>query len=60
MMTRKDYVKTAEIIRGYYESGSVTIENEEAFDEMIDKFVKYFESDNPNFKGDRFWDAIYN
>lgn len=60
MMTRKDYVKTAEIIREFYDKGYWSHDQSEAIDEMIDKFVKYFESDNPNFKGDRFWEAIYN
>lgn len=59
MMTRKDYVETARILNEFIDQGSLTIGQEQAFDEMVGKFITYFEGDNPNFKGDRFWDAVY-
>lgn len=51
MMTRKDYVKTAEILNDYYFGGTDV-------DEMIQAFVEMFEADNPNFDRDRFIYAV--
>ena len=51
MMTRKDYVATAEILKtfakGYMESSA-------DYDELFEEFAEMFEADNPNFKIDAF------
>ena len=63
MMTRKDYVATAKIIRNFFDACI----DEEAFDDspinamihdhLIDEFIKMFSADNPNFDADKFWEA---
>ncbi len=45
-MTKKDYIKAAEIIRSH---GSPT--------KMVEAFVEFFTGDNPQFDVDRFIDA---
>jgi hypothetical protein len=54
MMTRKDYVATAEILSTYKDEIPQIV-----FEELIDEFCAYFESDNPNFDSKRFYDACY-
>lgn len=52
MMTRKDYVSVAEIIKGYAaELG------QGSFEELVNDFAEMFEEDNPNFKYDKFVEA---
>lgn len=57
MMTRKDYIATSKILRDYYDK--ITVAQEEAFEEMVDRFVAFFEFDNKNFRGDLFWKSIF-
>jgi hypothetical protein len=45
-MTKKDYIKAAEIIRDH---GSPP--------KMVEAFIEFFTSDNPQFDVDRFIDA---
>jgi hypothetical protein len=54
MMTRKDYVKTAEILNKYRSFVDDTVWND-----LIDDFAFWFENDNPNFNTDRFIEACY-
>ena len=62
-MTRKDYVKVAEIINKFLD---VVVDNESfdmtpiiaiTHDNLIDEFIEFFENDNPNFDADKFWEA---
>jgi hypothetical protein len=57
MMTRKDYVATAEILNKMLDK--ITVAQEEAFDEMVMDFVNMFENDNERFLSSRFIDACY-
>ena len=57
MMTRKDYVTTADILARHYDS--ITVEQEEAFDTLANKFADMFAADNERFLRDRFLDACY-
>lgn len=52
MMTRKDYVKTAEILN------NALFDTYETFGDFVDAFVEMFEADNPNFDRDRFIYAV--
>jgi len=62
MMTRKDYVATAEILNNYLvRNNSETHPQLVAeFDELVEDFIKMFEADNPRFDAERFWEACYN
>lgn len=52
MMTRKDYVATAEILKGYaLELG------QGSFEDLVNDFAEMFENDNPNFKYETFREA---
>jgi hypothetical protein len=57
MMTRKDYVATAEILNKFYDH--ITVAQEEAFDNLVADFAVMFENDNPRFMGNKFVDACY-
>lgn len=57
MMTRKDYVATAEILNKFYDT--ITVAQEEAFDNLVADFAVMFESDNARFMGEKFVDACY-
>ena len=48
-MTRKDYIKVAEILKSHF-----------ANDNLIDSFCDFFKSDNPRFDRERFRNAIIN
>ena len=52
MMTRKDYVATAEILSNY----ALDL-GQGAFEDLVNDFVEMFESDNPRFDSARFIDA---
>ena len=52
MMTRKDYVATAEILNKF----SQRIDPSE-FQDLIFEFSEMFLEDNPRFDEDRFWKA---
>ncbi|OBQ45537.1 MAG: hypothetical protein AN484_00755 [Aphanizomenon flos-aquae WA102] len=52
MMTRKDYIETANILNKFAnEIDSKT------FQDLIFEFSEWFASDNPRFDENKFWDA---
>ena len=51
MMTRKDYVATAEILNSY-----ASEMNLEVFEDVVNDFVDMFAKDNERFDSDRFWE----
>jgi hypothetical protein len=53
MMTRKDYVSTAEILNGF-----VDVIPSEIMVELVEDFVEMFQNDNPNFDYNRFLKAV--
>jgi hypothetical protein len=54
MMTRKDYVETAEILNSY-----ASYIPSDVFEDLIYDFSVMFENDNPKFDADRFTDECY-
>jgi hypothetical protein len=52
MMTRKDYVATAQILNDYKH-----LIDSRVFQHIITDFMMMFEDDNPRFDADRFFDA---
>ena len=54
MMTRKDYVATAEILNGYKDTIDFLLLNEIALD-----FAEMFSEDNERFDEQRFIDAVF-
>jgi len=54
MMTRKDYVATAEIINSY-----ATEIKLEVLEDLVNDFIVMFADDNERFDGDRFWDECF-
>jgi hypothetical protein len=54
MMTRKDYVSTAEILEKYKDTMDLHI-----FDNLLHDFVSMFAEDNERFLADKFIDACY-
>ncbi len=57
MMTRKDYVATAEILNCFYNEMPIGLE--EKFDEMVKDFCVMFAEDNDRFLAVKFVDACY-
>ena len=57
MMTRKDYVEVASILKSYFSNYDYVNVEESRF--LVNSFADYFESDNPNFKRDKFKEAVY-
>lgn len=53
MMTRKDYVKVAEILNAYH----LDIEPQ-IFEDLLSDFQEFFKSDNKNFNEIIFRDAV--
>lgn len=49
MMTRKDYVKTANILKGFSEEI-----HPEVYQDLVEEFSEYFQADNENFKKEIF------
>lgn len=49
MMTRKDYVKTANILKGFSEEI-----HPQVFEDLVEEFAQYFQSDNERFDKARF------
>jgi hypothetical protein len=49
MMTRKDYVKTAEILKGFSDEIHPNV-----FEDLVEEFAQYFMSDNDRFDKARF------
>lgn len=54
MMTRKDYVLTAEILNSY---GSEI--RTEVFEDLVNDFCEMFAKDNERFDSDRFWEECF-
>ena len=57
MMTRKDYVATAEILNCFYLDMPIGLE--EKFDNMVKDFCIMFKEDNARFLVEKFVDACY-
>ena len=53
MMTRKDYVKTAEILSSYKD----LIDDEFTYHDLVDEFASMFAEDNLQFNADKFFNA---
>jgi hypothetical protein len=51
MMTRKDYVATAEILNSYASEIKV-----EVFEDLVNDFSEMFFADNDRFDSERFWE----
>ena len=56
-MTKKDYIKIAQVIRRTYLQTECT--REEAVRDIIKDMIKLFKEDNILFNEDRFLNAIY-
>lgn len=56
MMTRKDYVATAEILNNFFENYPVEISD---FKDLVFDFADMFAKDNPNFNEEKFIEAVY-
>lgn len=54
MMTRKDYVTTAEIIHSYNKEIKV-----EVLEDLVNDFIEMFAKDNERFDSDRFWEECF-
>jgi hypothetical protein len=52
MMTRKDYIETANILNKFANE----IESK-TFQDLVFEFSEWFASDNPRFDENKFWDA---
>ena len=55
MMTRKDYVATAEILNGFKD----LIGDQLVFEDLVDEFSLMFESDNERFDHVKFFNACH-
>ncbi len=53
-MTRKDYVKTAEILNSYVLNLHPAVAGN-----IVKDFSEYFASDNPHFNETKFREAVY-
>ena len=53
MMTRKDYVATADILCSFKD----LIGDQFTYHDLVDEFAAMFEADNPRFDAQRFFDA---
>jgi hypothetical protein len=49
MMTRKDYIKTANILAGFVDEVPQT-----TYEDLVQEFAEWFKSDNENFDYARF------
>ena len=54
MMTRKDYVATAEILNSYGAEMRL-----EVFEDLVNDFIVMFANDNEKFDADRFWEECF-
>jgi len=59
MMTRKDYVATAEILSNYFATSVFDEQGEILFADLVDEFSLMFETDNERFDANRFAIACY-
>jgi hypothetical protein len=59
-MHRKHYKEIASILNEYTSDGGGpnTMFEHKKFDAMIEQLARMFESDNPNFSRQRFFDAV--
>ena len=58
-MTRKDYVKVAEIINKFFDSNiEHPVFNDTVHSNLIEPFIELFENDNPRFDSDKFIKAV--
>jgi hypothetical protein len=53
MMTRKDYVATAQILSSFKDS----ISNQIVFEDLVDEFADFFSADNERFNFEKFREA---
>ena len=51
MMTRKDYVATAEILNSYASEIKIDV-----YEDVVNDFSEMFFADNDKFDSDRFWE----
>jgi hypothetical protein len=51
MMTRKDYVATAEILNSYASEIKIDV-----YEDLVNDFSEMFITDNERFDSDRFWE----
>ena len=54
MMTRKDYVATAEILNSYGSDMKL-----EVFEDLVNDFTEMFAEDNERFDSDSFWSECF-
>ena len=60
MMTRKDYVETANILADSRESLlSLGLEGEQIFENLVADFISMFQNDNERFLASKFADACW-
>ena len=60
MMTRKDYVSTAEILADIRDGlTSLGIEGEQIFSDLVNDFTEMFAEDNDRFLSNKFIDACW-
>ena len=59
MMTRKDYVATAEILSNYFATSVFDEQGEMLFADLVDEFSLMFETDNERFDATKFALACY-
>ena len=59
MMTRKDYVKVAEILSNYFATSVFDEQGEILFADLVDDFSLMFESDNERFDHVKFFNACH-
>jgi len=60
MMTRKDYVSTAEILADIRDGlTSLGIEGEQIFSDLVNDFTEMFADDNDRFLSNKFIDACW-
>jgi len=60
MMTRKDYVETANILAGVRDAlESLGLEGEQIFSDLVNEFAEMFKNDNDRFLSGKFFDACW-
>jgi hypothetical protein len=60
MMTRKDYVSTAEILADIRDGlESLGVEGEQIFSDLVNDFAEMFKDDNDRFLSGKFFDACW-
>ena len=60
MMTRKDYVSTAEILADIRDGlTSLGVEGEQIFSDLVNDFTEMFADDNDRFLSGKFFDACW-